>query len=139
MAEQAAIQQQQGPAVGRPPGSVPVGGMEAVLEEEENEARNNPVTKSKQSLVQGRKMYWIYCSPCHGSAGKGDGPVAPYLSEEPADLSDPELHTDTSDGLFFHVISHGTMSEIMPGFTADVRPSERWALVHFVRTLKRSD
>lgn len=35
----------------------------------------------------GQEMYTNYCAPCHGKAGRGDGPAAPALSPRPADLT----------------------------------------------------
>ena len=42
-----------------------------------------PVTK----VSDGQQMFNSYCSPCHGRAGRGDGPAAPALTPHPADLS----------------------------------------------------
>lgn len=35
----------------------------------------------------GPEMFRSYCSPCHGKAGKGDGPAAAALNPKPADLT----------------------------------------------------
>jgi mono/diheme cytochrome c family protein len=37
--------------------------------------------------LAGRDTFQLYCSPCHGRTGKGDGPVGPALTTKPADLS----------------------------------------------------
>lgn len=42
-----------------------------------------PVTNSSN----GQQMFTSYCSPCHGKAGKGDGPAAAALTPKPADLT----------------------------------------------------
>jgi mono/diheme cytochrome c family protein len=34
-----------------------------------------------------QSMFREYCSPCHGSGGRGDGPAAPALKTVPADLT----------------------------------------------------
>ena len=39
------------------------------------------------SAANGKEMYVGYCAPCHGSAGKGDGPAAAALNKKPADLT----------------------------------------------------
>src|SRR5688572_11005515 len=39
-----------------------------------------------ESLV-GRDLYVSYCAGCHGSEGKGDGPVGRALNVPPADLT----------------------------------------------------
>ena len=35
----------------------------------------------------GAAMYQRYCASCHGTAGRGDGPVAPSLARPPTDLT----------------------------------------------------
>jgi mono/diheme cytochrome c family protein len=42
-----------------------------------------PMTKSSD----GREQFDAYCAPCHGKAGKGDGPAAPALTPRPSDLT----------------------------------------------------
>jgi mono/diheme cytochrome c family protein len=39
------------------------------------------------SATSGRELFQSYCAPCHGIAGKGDGPVASALRKSPADLT----------------------------------------------------
>lgn len=39
------------------------------------------------SATLGRELFQSYCAPCHGTAGKGDGPVASALRKSPADLT----------------------------------------------------
>jgi mono/diheme cytochrome c family protein len=42
----------------------------------------NPVT-----TIQGPALYKAYCASCHGTEGKGDGPMASSLKSAPADLT----------------------------------------------------
>jgi mono/diheme cytochrome c family protein len=37
--------------------------------------------------LSGRDTFGQYCAPCHGNAGRGDGPVAPALRTRPSDLT----------------------------------------------------
>lgn len=39
------------------------------------------------SATSGAEMYGSYCAPCHGTAGKGDGPAASALKQPPSDLT----------------------------------------------------
>jgi len=41
----------------------------------------------KASAGDGKQMYMSYCASCHGADGKGNGPIAPELKRQPADLS----------------------------------------------------
>jgi mono/diheme cytochrome c family protein len=45
------------------------------------------VPVSKTPANNGKQMYKSYCASCHGEYGKGNGPVAPALKQQPADLS----------------------------------------------------
>jgi mono/diheme cytochrome c family protein len=38
-------------------------------------------------VAAGHMLFETYCASCHGSGGKGDGPVAPVLMTPPADLT----------------------------------------------------
>jgi mono/diheme cytochrome c family protein len=39
------------------------------------------------AVVKGQKLFMQYCATCHGSDGKGQGPVAAALKEGPPDLT----------------------------------------------------
>ncbi len=45
------------------------------------------LTANKTSPTSGKQMYSSYCAPCHGSDGRGNGPVAPALKVPPTDLT----------------------------------------------------
>ncbi|MGA3032235.1 MAG: c-type cytochrome [Terracidiphilus sp.] len=45
------------------------------------------VPVGRTAANDGRQMYASYCASCHGMDGKGNGPVAPALKRQPADLS----------------------------------------------------
>ncbi len=47
--------------------------------------------------VVGKKEFMQYCASCHGSSGKGDGPVVDFLKRKPADLT---VLTKNNDGHF---------------------------------------
>jgi mono/diheme cytochrome c family protein len=42
---------------------------------------------SRQTDDASERLYLLYCSSCHGAAGKGDGALAPILDVRPADLT----------------------------------------------------
>ena len=54
-------------------------------------AEKKPIVKKGSAAVtnpsDGQQMFTSYCAPCHGRAGKGDGPAAPALNPKPADLT----------------------------------------------------
>ena len=56
-------------------------------------------TASEKELneVVGKKEFVTYCASCHGSEGKGDGPVVNFLKRKPADLT---KLTQSNGGVF---------------------------------------
>ena len=97
----------------------------------------NPVAANQKSISQGKDLFTAACFPCHGSAGKGDGPVAGTLERNgtpvrPGNLSDPKLWEQT-DGALFWKISEGRSP--MPSFQESLSEEQRWQIVNYVRTL----
>jgi mono/diheme cytochrome c family protein len=71
---------------------------------------------------------------CHGVAGEGNGPIAPFLVNfKPANLT-RDLVQSKSDGSFFLTISNGLEGR-MPALNENLTVSERWDVVNFLRTL----
>ena len=76
-----------------PPGTRAAEGGELLVAEGERDAaakRPNPVAATPESVRDGQKLFAIYCTPCHGPAGKGDGPVTPQFIPPP-DLTSPPI------------------------------------------------
>ena len=50
---------------------------------------NNSFAETDKSTndVVGEKDFINYCASCHGSSGKGDGPIVHFLKRKPKDLS----------------------------------------------------
>ena len=98
----------------------------------------NPADHSAEVLAQGKKLYNIYCTACHGTYGDGDGKVV--VREAGRGLKPPSLHStklkEWPDGKIYHVISEG--QNVMPGYAKQILADERWAVVHYVRALQRA-
>ena len=84
------------------------------------------------SLLGGKVIYTSYCTPCHGSGGKGDGPAAAALSPKPADHTSAAIKNET-DGSLFWKISEGRKP--MPQYKISFTPAQRWQLVNYIRSL----
>lgn len=86
-------------------------------------------------LQRGRQRYDIYCMPCHSPVGDGDGLVVRRGFPAP-----PSYHQDrlrqAPDRHFFDVITHG--HGVMAAYGDRVPPSDRWAIVAYVRALQLS-
>lgn len=94
----------------------------------------NPVKADPVSVARGEELFNINCTLCHGTQGKGNGPVASYLKNKPADLTSPAVQV-LSDGAIFLVISGGVPGK-MPALNENLLVRERWDVVNYVRTLK---
>ena len=95
----------------------------------------NPIPPNADSVARGHGLYTANCVPCHGVAGKGDGPVGLTLNPRPADLSAhavPGVHTD---GQLYGWITQGFAGSVMPSFKSVLTDDNRWDLVNYVRTL----
>ncbi|NOZ00168.1 MAG: c-type cytochrome [Chloroflexi bacterium] len=92
----------------------------------------NPVQADGVSIERGRLLYDVNCALCHGADGKGAGSVAPFLQNQPADLTTESVQTG-SDGAVFMVISNGSPGR-MPALNENLTVRDRWDVVNYVRT-----
>jgi mono/diheme cytochrome c family protein len=116
-----------------PAGTVPREGGELVVAREAYQGRRNPVPADVQSLTRGGALYAVYCTPCHGAGGKGDGPVTPRFIPAP-DLTSPPVQAKP-DGHFAYYIGYG--GAVMPAYGEALSVSERWDITNYVRSLAK--
>ena len=94
-----------------------------------------PVPVTEQSMSRGRERYEIYCSPCHGSAGDGNGVVKKFGHGAIPALTD-EVRVKHPDGYLFQVIQNGSPSGLMKPYGDKLEPEDRWAVIAYVRALQ---
>ena len=94
--------------------------------------KKNPVAAGKKAVEQGEKVAKVNCASCHGAKGKGDGAAAAALTPKPADWTAKKVQDET-DGSLFWKISTGRGA--MPPWK-HLPENDRWALVHYLRSLK---
>jgi len=82
-----------------------------------------------------RPIYDEHCAVCHGDTGRGDGPIADFMSPRPADFSIHGWHH--REGEHYWWISRGIPGTGMPSFGAELTEEERWLLARFVKQLGR--
>jgi mono/diheme cytochrome c family protein len=95
----------------------------------------NPIPPNSQSIAAGQTLFKTNCVPCHGTSGKGDGPVGLTLNPRPADLTlhaVPGVHTDAQ---LYEWITNGFPGSAMPAWKTQISDTDRWNLVNFIRTL----
>ena len=83
--------------------------------------------------VRGAERYGIYCAPCHGDAGDGQGMLFHRSKVTSADLRSARLRA-VPDGQLFDVITNGF--GLMQPYRGQVAPADRWAIVAYVRQLQ---
>lgn len=86
-------------------------------------------------LQRGHERYDVYCAPCHGLAGDGDGIVAQRGFPAPPSYHQDRLR-DAPDAYFYGVISDGY--GVMYPYGDRLPPADRWAVVAYVRALQTS-
>ncbi len=87
-------------------------------------------------LARGRNRYNIYCQPCHGALGDGNGITKHYGMG-----ATPSYHDDRfrqmPEGEIFNTITHGKST--MLSYADKLTPHDRWAVVAYVRALQRAE
>ncbi|HTR53035.1 MAG TPA: quinol:electron acceptor oxidoreductase subunit ActD [Kofleriaceae bacterium] len=93
-------------------------------------------------LERGQKRFNIYCTPCHGYDGRGQGMVPTRAALNGPTWSVRNLVDPTSvvatmpNGQLFNTISNGFNT--MLGYAAQIPHADRWAIVAYVRALQRA-
>ncbi len=121
---------------------VATGRTSASVADASNYAQTIPIRVDAALLARGRQRFGIYCAPCHGQAGYGDGLVAQRakdLQEQtwvpPASLHEP-LVRSRPVGQIFETIRNGVRT--MPAYGRQMKIEDSWAIVAYVRALQRS-
>jgi mono/diheme cytochrome c family protein len=96
---------------------------------------SNPLPASMDVLNRGRKVYETHCLVCHGQLGDGQKLLSDEYKATPANFHTTALR-EASDGHLFGVITIGKNS--MASYAKDISQKDRWAVVHYVRALQRS-
>jgi Cytochrome C oxidase, cbb3-type, subunit III len=94
-----------------------------------------PLRVNAALLDRGEARYKIFCAPCHGLQGDGNGFIAMRGMKRP-----PSYHIDrlrqSPNGYYFDVIANGFGS--MYGYSAQIPPKDRWAIIAYIRALELS-
>lgn len=94
-----------------------------------------PVPVTKELLTRGKERFGIYCTPCHGHTGKGDGIIVKRGLKAPSSFHEQRLR-DMPISYFFDVITNGY--GIMYSYASRVPTADRWAISAYIRTLQLS-
>jgi Cytochrome C oxidase, cbb3-type, subunit III len=99
------------------------------------DSNNFPLPVTRDLLERGQDRYKIFCTPCHGLQGDGNGMVAMRGMKHP-----PSYHIDrlrqAPVGYFYDVVTNGF--GVMPSYAAQIPPRDRWAIIAYIRALQLS-
>jgi len=112
----------------------PGGGPETTgLDEQGQPLQGFPVEINQDLVAVGQEQYDIYCVPCHGPAGAGDGKATLFAFPKPPDLLG-ETSRALSNGDIFGIITHGR--GLMYPYGYRVKAPERWAIIAYMRAMQ---
>jgi len=136
MANQISIKPQHGPDSIRPfpQRSIPMAGTPTLIHVHDRDGAMklvNPNPATADSINHGRKFFQIFCTPCHGVSGTGDGLVGAKFLIRPFDLTADNEQKVLPEGYIFGTVAFG--GAIMPSYGDDLSPSETWDVVNYVR------
>ena len=89
-------------------------------------------------VVAGERLYQSQCASCHGTRGLGDGPSAATLNPKPPALANDSLMRDVTPATMFRKISVGVSSTAMVAFASKLSADDRWNIVMYLGTLRRT-
>ena len=101
-----------------------------------NFIENNPLRIDAHLLARGHERFDIYCAPCHGKLGDGNG-ITKKIGDMPAvaNLHDKRI-VEMDDGETFNTITFG--KNTMGAYGPIVPAQDRWAIVAYLRALQLS-
>ncbi|HKH69769.1 MAG TPA: cytochrome c [Vicinamibacterales bacterium] len=98
-------------------------------------ANEFPMPVTKQVLDRGQERFNVYCSPCHGRTGEGNGMIVQRGFRQPPSYHEERLR-NAPVGYFFDVMTNGFGA--MQDYSAQVTVPDRWAIAAYIRVLQLS-
>ena len=112
----------------------PTGSVARDNPDREQAATHKPAITA-ELLERGRERFGIFCQPCHGAGGDGNGIIVQRGMPSPTSYHDERLRK-ADDQYLFDVITNGHGA--MYSYASRVPPSDRWAIVSYIRALQLS-
>ena len=95
-----------------------------------------PMRVDAAVMARGQERFNIYCTPCHGRTGQGDGMVVLRGYRRPPSMHQDRLRS-APVGHFFDVMTNGFGA--MPDYASQIRAEDRWAITAYIRALQLSE
>lgn len=99
--------------------------------------RGFPIAVNAATMARGKERYTIYCGPCHGAVGDGNGITKQYGMGATPSYHDDRLR-NMAEGEIFNTITHGSPNKNMQPYADKLLPEDRWAVILYVRALQRA-
>lgn len=96
----------------------------------------SPLKATADVLRKGKATFTSNCQKCHGPLGLGDGPDSDK-NDPAADLTDEYRIELNPDGVLYYKIMNGH-PPAMPAFKSKLTKDETWALVEYVKSLRKA-
>ena len=94
-----------------------------------------PMPVTAEVMARGQERFNVFCSPCHGRTGQGNGMVVQRGFRAPPSYHDERLR-NAPVGYFFDVMTNGFGA--MPDYATQVPVADRWAIAAYIRALQFS-
>jgi mono/diheme cytochrome c family protein len=94
-----------------------------------------PFAITADGVARGQQRFNIYCTPCHGRIGDGNGMVVQRGLRQAASFHQDRLREERP-GYFFDVITNGFGA--MPDYATQIPVQDRWLIVAYVKALQLS-
>jgi len=103
---------------------------------EGNDIDQFPIPIAKADIERGQTRFNIYCTPCHGYLGDGNGMVVLRGYRQAASYYTDKM-VKAPVGHFFDVITNGFGA--MPSYASRIAPDDRWRIIAYIRALQLSE
>src|SRR5215472_12293177 len=94
-----------------------------------------PLPVNRELLERGQSRYKIFCTPCHGLQGDGNGMISMRGMKHPPSFHQDRLRNATN-GYVYDVLTNGFGA--MYGYSAQIPLRDRWAIIAYIRALQLS-
>ena len=94
-----------------------------------------PMPVTSETMARGQERFNVFCSPCHGRTGEGNGMVVQRGFRQPPSFHEDRL-LNAPVGYYFDVMTNGFGA--MQDYAAQVPVADRWAIAAYVRALQLS-
>ena len=94
-----------------------------------------PFPVTAEVMQRGQQRFNIYCAPCHGEAGDGNGMIVQRGFKRPPSYHNERLRK-APIGYFFDVMTNGF--GVMLDYSQQIKPADRWAIAAYIRALQLS-